>query len=108
MAAHTPTWPENLAYPTASNAAISSWRAWTNAGWFPAPPPRGQQPIDPIPGIREHTFDAPLPQAGQQHIADSIGHFIYSLRIADSLTRPYPTATNERESSFSRPIRGCA
>ena len=63
----------------------------------PGPAPGGQQPVDPVPGVREHPLDAPLPQAGQQHVADSIGHFIYSLFIADSPS----AATKESKKSFS-------
>ncbi len=46
----TPTWPVNLAYPTASNAAISSCRAWMNAGLLPARPQAARMPLMPSPG----------------------------------------------------------
>ena len=50
VAAHTPTRPVNFAYPTASNAAISSCRAWMNFGWFSARPQAASRPLIPSPG----------------------------------------------------------
>ncbi|GAA2112917.1 hypothetical protein GCM10009759_56140 [Kitasatospora saccharophila] len=50
VAAHTPTFPENLANPTASNAAISSCLACTNAGRSSARPHAANSPLIPSPG----------------------------------------------------------
>ena len=47
---HTPKFPVNLAYPTASKAAISSCRAWTNCGLFSARPQAARMPLIPSPG----------------------------------------------------------
>ena len=46
----TPTLPENLAYPTACNAHISSCRAWMNAGESSALPNAATMPLMPSPG----------------------------------------------------------
>ena len=46
----TPTRPVNLAYPTASKAAISSCRAWMNCGWLSARPQAARMPLIPSPG----------------------------------------------------------
>ena len=46
----TPGRPENLAYPTASIADISSWRAWMKRGWSSALPKATIRPLMPSPG----------------------------------------------------------
>ena len=46
----TPTRPENLAYPTAWNADISSCRDWMNAGESSALPNAATMPLIPSPG----------------------------------------------------------
>ncbi len=50
VAAHTPTPPPNLAYPTASKADISSCRDWTNRGRSPARCEAASSPLMPSPG----------------------------------------------------------
>ena len=50
VAMQTPTSPENLAYPVASNAAISSWRAWMKCGLLSARPNAATMPLMPSPG----------------------------------------------------------
>ena len=47
---HTPTRPVNFAYPTASNALISSCRDCTNLGWLSARPQAARMPLMPSPG----------------------------------------------------------
>ena len=49
VAMQTPTRPVNLAYPTASKAAISSCLAWTNWGLFSARPQAARIPLIPSP-----------------------------------------------------------
>ena len=46
----TPTSPVNFAWPQAMNAAISSWRAWTNSGSPSARSNAPRKPLIPSPG----------------------------------------------------------
>ncbi|CAM5300602.1 hypothetical protein SCANM63S_07320 [Streptomyces canarius] len=50
VAAQTPIRPLNFAYPTASNADISSCRDWMNRGWSSARPQAASSPLMPSPG----------------------------------------------------------
>ena len=47
---HTPTCPENFAYPTAASADISSCRDWMNRGRSSALPNAATRPLMPSPG----------------------------------------------------------
>ncbi len=46
----TPGRPANFAYPTASNADISSWRDWMKRGRSSAAPNATTRPLMPSPG----------------------------------------------------------
>ena len=62
---HTPSRPLNFAYPTASNAAISSCRACMN-GPVVRSPQAAEQPVDAITGIAEDVLHSPLPEPSEQ------------------------------------------
>ncbi len=50
VATHTPSRLPNFAYPTASNADISSCRDWMKRGWSSARPQAASRPLMPSPG----------------------------------------------------------